>query len=215
MIARSKKWKVLLHIFLMLLSVLIIVCTAAPEPLSPMGIFRQKERQALRGPAKIIDRFDFSNHREHIILGQSDYCYSVLTWQHNDLGRASLFYYPKDSSITAFYPGYGYGTWYLEDFEFPLIVFTEHENAVTATLTLELTWEPGTEAEVFEVETQLRPNGYFLFLLTEADIRWEALEQIQARIVNRPSSASMLTGYVTLFDQQGQEIESKILYYET
>ncbi len=205
----SYKAKTFICLVIILLSGIILLYAANDfPPLSPESAFRRLEKQHLLGPAEILDTLQIRQLvSDRIMIAKSEYGYSLYQWDSQEDYDNSLFIYrPKTEDITIFRPSYFDRLCYLEGWQLPYFVFTDHASATTATFTLELTH--ASEKSVITLEAGRQNSGYFLFILCQEVMDTKTFQAFDSAISDHASSNTAVV-HITLYDRAGTEVARK------
>ena len=207
---RRKPKTIHIPVYLLLACLLLIVIISAKDVpgLTDNHRFRLAETAQLVGPSKIIGQEDLDYSIGKVIIGESNYGYSLYKCDTED-----LYYHPKLDGFTTFCPNKLPDNYVEERPDFPIFVFTENSSGVTARLTLDIfTTNSGALLQYsYFTEAQRSENGYFLFrfaLKGKADSRLTGF--LPEMLNDQPCSWVAIYGRMTLnlYDNNGNLLES-------
>ena len=207
-----KKWSRMQKLLFWLAILLIcftLLYAMSGHSFTPEVAMRRLEKQNLVGPCQIIDRImiqpsDFSNSTE-MIVGISEYGYTVYSWSENNWNNNGYFRYaPKKDGVTVFLPLRRSYTTIYGELLCPVILFTEDGGGTSARLTLnfELTGENYTCV----TEARRTDAGYFLFILSSED---PSVESINALVTKLGYIDGAVDAKLELYDHDGTLISSQ------
>lgn len=161
------------------------------------------------GPAQIMDVLDFQEDRyDHLLIGQSQYGYTIFEWKDQNPDDGALNYQPKQDGATLYCTKYSYNAMDYQQEYLPIFAFTDHY-AASAKLTL--TTNMDGEAIQYVLEAQRSEAGYFLFRWKTDVPRGADFYQIQQLITGEYSSYVLDTSaqaMLELFDSKGELTET-------
>ncbi len=158
--------KVTVYLVVICFCILLNIFLFADIPaLTAKMAFRRAERPVLLGPAKILDTLELEQLvYDRVTIGKSDHGYSIYAWNEGkDRDSGHFSYYPKTGNLTLILSGFSDLLPYVDGWQYPIFAFTERSDAVTATLTLELSLDDDIQRYQLEAEEQY--DCLFLFCL--------------------------------------------------
>ncbi len=203
-----RKQKIALYLVLIIISLAVLSSFIEKDSPTAEIAFRKKEKQQLVGPAEIVATMEVTHSwYNRMMVGVSEHGLTVFSW-HGDqnFDGGLLRYYEKDGSVTIFCPCGDGRLPVAEDAQIPFFAITDHINAVSATLILELSYKGQTEE--IELQAKRSEGGYFLFSLYRHQLSDETRRKIE--ITLSPNYVGgILTAQITLFDRNGIAVESR------
>lgn len=209
---KSKIKKILLWSAVLILAVVLFLCTGEnPSPNAEIAL-RKLEKKNLIGPAQIIDCMDFPHGAyEHILIGRSEYGYTIFEYNENNWDKGNLTYIARREGATLYctYNQYGSEKWSRD--WLPIFAMVEDKAAATAKLTL-TTIHSGKTVH-YPLEAIRSGDGYFLFSWETLEVRAFDFWLVQQLIANQ------YTGYVIdgtaqatleVFDAKGTLLDTYI-----
>ncbi len=169
--------------------------------LTPEMALRKEEQKNLLGPAHILDTLSIEQLLfDRVIIGRSDYGYTLYHWNQENQKLSSHFsYYPKTGDMTLVTaPTFDLLT-YMDGWQYPFFVFTEHPSAVRASLQLQLS--SGDNTETYQLEARKQSDCLFLFCLNERVLSAESFKlYLDAQWGSTEQSAHI---QICLYDREG------------
>ncbi len=200
---RQKLRKLAFWTVLLLVSSLILFCLSGKSLTAEMA-FRKYEQKNLLGPAQILGRESIRcNSYNHMIIGKSEYGYTIFAWHKEDLWDDSpqFRYFPKQEDVTLFTP-VDVGIYHdYEDSWCPIMLFCESPEATKAVLTIDMTYEG--EEYYNKFGSQISSNGYFLFRLTQDQISADEIMRLSIFLSPDYVVDGSLEITVDLYDRSG------------
>ena len=188
----SRKKKLLLCSFILLISLFFIgSITNRPSPTLEIAIAR-KEKQQLVGPSEIIGQLEYDYGQ--IYLGKTDHGFITFEYT-DDLGwdSAELRYFPKEEQVTLICPDFL--LWTDSDQWLPIFAFPNNARVFSADMTITLS---GIEASgTYELKGVRQDGEFLLFSLPTGELGAEHFWLLQQSITNSYQEY-VLTGTVEI-----------------